>query len=253
MASKIPAFHEIGSRRPSISATRSIDHQATAGGGPCQLSQRIPLVLMALPDDPSSNDQQCKAGGRGAVSDPNGENTVVAGDDEDEDLARKKESEGIPPEARPSPSIPLSILADSSDLAPNSPSSIIVGTPFSDSNTRFEYPFPGTPQNSPTSRSLSVLPSASALVSSMSPPQLMRDAPPTSQYYPTSLSACSVRHPRMRAVDPPVPPALIKRQKGLSLGLGALSRNPSPRSGSAPRSPGDVRPSPGDEWQAEGQ
>ncbi|KAJ7634093.1 hypothetical protein DFH06DRAFT_1139547 [Mycena polygramma] len=210
---------------------------------------------MALPDDASSDDdQEGKVEPQDAVSDPDVDNNVIAGD-EDENIARKDESAVTPPKTPPPPSIPLPMLTNLSDLTLNSPSSMIVGTPFSDSNTRFEYPFPDnvtsdppantSPQNSPTFSSLSSSPSSSALVS-MSQPQLVPNAPPTLQHYPASfpppsdLPSYSPTHPKMRAVDPPVPPALVKRRQRFSLGLGAISRKLSLRSGSAPTSPGDV-------------
>ncbi|KAJ6591662.1 hypothetical protein DFH09DRAFT_1137622 [Mycena vulgaris] len=155
---------------------------------------------------------------------------------------------------------PLTNLAD---LTLHSPSSMIVGTPFSDANsTRFEYPFPdksatssspelpsgnSPPHHSPTFSSISPSPSSSALASA-SQPQLALNAPPTLQHFPASfppppeLSNYSPTHPKMRAVDPPVPPALVKRRQRWTLGLGSLSRKISLRTGSAPAAP--VSPSP---------
>lgn len=137
---------------------------------------------------------------------------------------------------------------------------MIVGTPFSDSNsTRFEYPFPdkasssNSPEpsnsspllNSPTFSSLSSSPSSSALATA-SQPQLVLNAPPL-QHFPASfppppdLPNYSPTHPKMRAVNPPVPPALVKRRQRWTLGLGSLTRKISLRTGSAP-APGQMSP-----------
>jgi hypothetical protein len=154
------------------------------------------------------------------------------------------------------------------DLTLHSPSSMIVGTPFSDiHSTRFEYPFPGDktstssspevsshtpPQTSPTFSSLSSSPSSSVLVST-SQPQLALNAPPTLQHYPASfpppseLPSYSPTHPKMRAVDPPVPPALVKRRQRftLNLGLEKLSRKLSRSAPKALASPGTPEPDAG--------
>jgi hypothetical protein len=145
------------------------------------------------------------------------------------------------------------------ELSLHSPSSMIIGTPFSDiHSTRFEYPFPADkadsgspelsshtpPQTSPTFSSLSSSPSSSVLVST-SQPQLALKAPPTLQHFPASypppseLPSYSPTHPKMRAVDPPVPPALVKRRQRFTLGLSLekLSRKLSLRGGTAPTTP----------------
>ncbi|KAJ6581408.1 hypothetical protein B0H19DRAFT_1115053 [Mycena capillaripes] len=205
-----------------------------------------------LMDDASSKDQDGKVEPPEAENDPdaNVDNNVIAS--EDENIAEKKDETPAPPPKRSMP-----MLTNLADLTLNSPSSMIVGTPFSDNNTRFEYPFPDNktstsnspemssktpPQNSPTFSSLSSSPSSSALVSA-SQPQLVLNSPPTLQHYPASfpppseLPSYSPTHPKMRAVDPPVPPALVKRRQRFTLGLGALSRKLSLRSGSAPTGP----------------
>ncbi|KAJ7623291.1 hypothetical protein FB45DRAFT_1031221 [Roridomyces roridus] len=133
------------------------------------------------------------------------------------------------------------------DLPLHSPSSVIVGTPFSDiHSTRFEYPFPDSaspeipangspPHNSPTFSS----PSSSVLLSTSSQPQLILNPPPALHHYPASfpppaeLTNYSPTHPKMRAVSPPVPPALVKRRQRWTLGLGSLGRKLSMRSGNA--------------------
>lgn len=160
----------------------------------------------------------------------------------------------------------MPVLTNLADLTLHSPSSMIVGTPFSDdiNSTRFEYPFSTSssqelpsnhspPQNSPTFSSLSSSPSSSALVSA-SQPQLVLNAPPTLQHYPasfpppTDLPNYSPTHPKMRAVDPPVPPALVKRRQRFTRTLESLTRKLSLRSGSAPTgpvSPGGTESDPG--------
>ncbi|KAJ7155496.1 hypothetical protein C8R43DRAFT_1000124 [Mycena crocata] len=151
----------------------------------------------------------------------------------------------------------MPLLTNLADLTLHSPSSMIVGTPFSDANsTRFEYPFPdklstssspdtsnnSPPQASPTFSSISPSPSSSALAAS-SQPQLVLNAPPALQHFPASfpppsdLPNYSPTHPKMRAVNPPVPPALVKRRQRWTLGLGSLSRKISLRTGSAPIGP----------------
>ncbi|KAJ7672676.1 hypothetical protein B0H17DRAFT_182182 [Mycena rosella] len=152
----------------------------------------------------------------------------------------------------------MPFLPNLAELTLHSPSSMIVGTPFSDANsTRFEYPFPdkassspelpsgnSPPHHSPTFSSISPSPSSSALVSA-SQPQLALVTPPTLHHYPASfppppdIPNYSPTHPKMRAVDPPVPPALVKRRQRwtLGLGLGSLSRKISLRTGSAPAAP----------------
>ncbi|KAJ6518710.1 hypothetical protein C8R45DRAFT_949011 [Mycena sanguinolenta] len=168
---------------------------------------------------------------------------------------QEESSEGFTlPKGTP-PTTPLS-MPNLADLTLHSPSSMIVGTPFSDAHsTRFEYPFPAEkassssspelpshtpPQISPTFSSLSSSPSSSVLVSA-SQPQLALNSPPTLQHFaasfppPSELPSYSPTHPKMRAVDPPVPPALVKRRQRFTLGLSLekLSRKLSLRGGSS--------------------
>ncbi|KAJ7281640.1 hypothetical protein C8J57DRAFT_79867 [Mycena rebaudengoi] len=148
-------------------------------------------------------------------------------------------------------------ITDLADLSLHSPSQI-VGTPFSDTNSaRFEYPFPdksassspelystnSVPLISPTFSSISP-PSSSLAIMSASQPQLVLNSPPSSLHHfpasfppPPDLPNYSPTHPKMRTVNPPVPPALVKRRQRWSLGLGSLSRKISLRSGSAPTQP----------------
>ncbi|KAJ7043457.1 hypothetical protein C8F04DRAFT_1072141 [Mycena alexandri] len=200
-------------------------------------------------------------------------NNVIGADEDENILKDKKEEEeeeptGTAPKTPPPITTPLS-MPNLADLSLHSPSSMIVGTPFSDINsTRFEYPFPdktstfgspelagpssSPPQHSPTFSSLSSSPSPSALVSA-SQPQLVLNAPPALQHFPASFpppsdipNSYSPTHPKMRAVNPPpVPPALVKRRQRWTLGLGSLTRKISLRTGSAPTpGPAPAPPSP---------
>nr|GAT46712.1 predicted protein [Mycena chlorophos] len=141
------------------------------------------------------------------------------------------------------------------DLNLHSPSSAIVGTPFSDDlHTRFEYPFfspetgsataASSPEMSPTRtfHSISPSPSATALASTSQPvlPITSINAPPALQHFPASFPApnempnYSPTHPKMRAVlPPPEPPSLTKRRQRWTLGLGSLKRKLSLRTGSS--------------------
>ncbi|KAJ7733231.1 hypothetical protein DFH07DRAFT_968082 [Mycena maculata] len=220
---------------------------------------------MALPDAASTNTQVGQVEPVDGANDPadaNVDENVIANDDESIH-EEEDESSATPPKTPPpiTPSTTMPYLTNLADLTLHSPSSVIVGTPFSDiHSTRFEYPFPdkastssspelsntSPPQNSPTFP-ISPSPSSSALLS-VSQPQLVLNPPPALQHYPASfpppseLPNYSPTHPKMRAVNPPVPPALVKRRQRWSLGLGALSRKLSLRTGSA--STGPVSPSP---------
>ncbi|KAF7309741.1 hypothetical protein MIND_00345900 [Mycena indigotica] len=144
--------------------------------------------------------------------------------------------------------LPPSPMPNIGDLSLHSPSSAIVGTPFSDLHSaRFEYPFPD-PSSGPSS-SPEISPSSSALTST-SQPQLAINAPPALQHFPASfpspaeLPAYSPTHPRMRTVSPPPePPSIAKRRQRWTLGLGTLARKLS-RSGSAPHPSQAVTPPP---------
>ncbi|KAF7370684.1 hypothetical protein MSAN_00701400 [Mycena sanguinolenta] len=214
---------------------------------------------MSLPDAASSQDPEGQVESVDAVNDPdaNVDNNVIAQGDENihEDKTQEESAEGPTlPKGTP-PTTPLS-MPNLADLTLHSPSSMIVGTPFSDAHsTRFEYPFPAEkassssspelpshtpPQTSPTFSSLSSSPSSSVLVSA-SQPQLALSSPPILQHFaasfppPSELPSYSPTHPKMRAVDPPVPPALVKRRQRFTLGLSLekLSRRLSLRGGSA--------------------
>ena len=108
----------------------------------------------------------------------------------------------------------------------NSPSSQIVGTPFANDNTRFEYPFPDTNQNcSSESASSSATSDFSGSVPSSSPstsfPTLSSSSqiltqlsfPPPSHHPPYNIT-----HPKMKVqTNPPIPPNLVKRRLRWSL------------------------------------
>ncbi|KAJ7077839.1 hypothetical protein B0H15DRAFT_954841 [Mycena belliarum] len=215
---------------------------------------------MSVPDA-SSDDQEGKVESLEAVSDPdaNVDNNVTPNDDES---VHTEQDSGSPPSPPPPPTRPptmMPLLTNLADLALHSPSSMIVGTPFSDANaTRFEYPFPDksstssspelpmstSPHHSPAFSNFSPSPSSSG-IGSASQPQLVLNAPPL-QHFPASfpppadLPNYSPTHPKLRTVDPPVPPALVKRRLRWTLGLGSLSRRISMRTGSAPT--GSVSP-----------
>ncbi|KAF8813409.1 hypothetical protein BYT27DRAFT_7084257 [Phlegmacium glaucopus] len=121
---------------------------------------------------------------------------------------------------------PKSINLDNLPL--HSPSQI-VGTPFANDNTRFEYPFPETNRtcssgsdpptpgfsspttSSPSSGSFPTLSTSSQLLTQLS-------FPPSS-HYPSH----NATHPKMKVqANPPIPPNLIKRR--LKWGLNLLGR-----------------------------
>jgi len=230
--------------------------------------------------DGASKHQEGKVECVDAANDPdaNVDNNVIGKDDEnihenepeEQPAEEQPAEESTPSRPKATPlSTPLS-MPNLAELTLHSPSSMIVGTPFSDvHSTRFEYPFPAEiqkasvsgspelsshtpPQTSPTFSSLSSSPSSSMLVST-SQPQLALNAPPILQHYPASfpppseLPSYSPTHPKMRTVDPPVPPALVKRRQRFTLGLSLekLSRKLSLRGGGAaagPTSPGTPDP-----------
>ncbi|KAF8079305.1 hypothetical protein FPV67DRAFT_1444457 [Lyophyllum atratum] len=147
----------------------------------------------------------------------------------------------------------LSVVLPLSDLALHSPSSQIVGTPFT-TESRFEYPFPdssSSPSDAPSPSSSVILtpgfpsvctsasfPSSSSqsLTLSSSPPSMTSPFPPTFPL-PANLPTYSSTHPKMRAGDPPVPPGLVKKRQRWSLGLlRRRSSNSSQTSEGSPRS-----------------
>lgn len=91
-------------------------------------------------------------------------------------------------------------LVNLSNLKLHSPSSQIVGTPFANDNTRFEYPFPDTPPvEAPTSGPRSP-PSLSSTIVLMTP---------------KATSAAKPANPKLKlkiTTNPPVPPTLIAKK-----------------------------------------
>ncbi|KAJ7252714.1 hypothetical protein B0H12DRAFT_608663 [Mycena haematopus] len=140
---------------------------------------------MSEPDGASSEDPDGQVEPADGANDPDANDVI---DEGDRNIHEAKESR---PKVTP-PNTPLS-MPNLADLTLHSPSSIIVGTPFSDAHSaRFEYPFPAErassfpspelathtpPQTSPTFSSISSSPSSSVLVSA-SQPQLVLNAPP---------------------------------------------------------------------------
>ena len=129
------------------------------------------------------------------------------------------------PSPEPITTRPKSINLD--DIPLNSPSSQIVGTPFANDKTRFEYPFPDTNQicssGSSTATSdqsspvlLSSSPSSSFPTLSTSSQLLTQLSFPPSSHHPSY----NITHPKMKLqTDPPIPPNLVKRRLRWSLKL----------------------------------
>jgi hypothetical protein len=127
-----------------------------------------------------------------------------------------------PPSAESITNQPKSINLD--DIALNSPSSQIVGTPFATDNTRFEYPFPDTNQNCSSGSSSGAsdfsgsLPSSSSSTSfptSLASSQMQLSFPPPSHH-----PSYNTTHPKMKVqANPPIPPNLVKRRLRWSLRL----------------------------------
>ncbi|KAG5638916.1 hypothetical protein H0H81_008685 [Sphagnurus paluster] len=126
------------------------------------------------------------------------------------------------------PPPPMALVSAPPDLALHSPSTEIMGTPFT-TESRFEYPFPDTASDpaepvliTPSFPSFSLSASASLLSSSSSQPLTHSSSPPSiTTHFPITLTlpAYSSTHPKMRATNPPVPPGLVKRRQRWTLGL----------------------------------
>ena len=123
---------------------------------------------------------------------------------------------------------PKSLKLD--DIPLNSPSSQIVGTPFANDSTRFEYPFPDTNQNCSSDSAASDLSSdisASGSVPSSSPSTSFPTLASSSQILtqlsfppPSHHPTYSITHPKMKLqTNPPIPPNLVKRRLRWSLKL----------------------------------
>jgi hypothetical protein len=128
------------------------------------------------------------------------------------------------------------------DIALNSPSTNIVGTPFAHTttNTPFEYPFPDTPADSASS-----LPShpnfrpGSPHGTFQPPPQ--PPPPADGQFKACNSGTFNLKHPKYTAEPPasppPVPPSLKKKRWSLNfLGRRRTSNPPTP-TGDGPSSP----------------
>ena len=138
------------------------------------------------------------------------------------------------------PGLPLSAesithrpkLINLDDIPLNSPSSQIVGTPFANDNTRFEYPFPDTNQNcssgsSPATSDFSG--SAPSSSPSTSFPTLSTSSQVLTQLSfppPSHHPSYNTTHPKLKVqANPPIPPNLVKRR--LRWGLKLLGRRKS--------------------------
>ena len=127
----------------------------------------------------------------------------------------------LPPSAEPITNRPKPIKLD--DIPLNSPSSQIVGTPFANDNTRFEYPFPDTNQNctcGSSSGASDLSASAPSSSSSTSFPTLSSSQILTQLSFPppSHHPAYSTAHPKMKVpANPPIPPNLVKRRLRWSL------------------------------------
>ncbi|KAF5392175.1 hypothetical protein D9757_001600 [Collybiopsis confluens] len=121
------------------------------------------------------------------------------------------------PRSKPPPRLPSMPTATLSGLPLHSPSSNIIGTPFTVDSYRFEYPFPdpgvssrpSSARTPPSLLSSSITLSAPTVALSTSPPF----GPDARIYSPT--------HHKMRIAvgDPPIPPGLVKKRQRWSLGL----------------------------------
>ena len=129
------------------------------------------------------------------------------------------------------------------DIALNSPSTNIIGTPFAHttSNTPFEYPFPEIPDPSSSSASPPV-PSHPAFrpgspYSSFSPPHL----PISVERHPSRSGAFSLIQPKFRVEapvsPPPIPPSLKKKRWSLNILGRKRTSNPPTPTGDGPSSP----------------
>ena len=130
----------------------------------------------------------------------------------------------LPPSAESITHRPKPINLD--DIPLNSPSSQIVGTPFANDNTRFEYPFPDSNQNcssgsSPAASDLSG--SAPSSSSSTSFPTLSTSSQVLTQLSfppPSHHPSYNTTHPKLKVqANPPIPPNLVKRRLRWSLKL----------------------------------
>jgi len=165
-------------------------------------------------------DEAPPADSRSSITDPNFvENNVIP------DVAEASENipvpvlatkpRPVPKRTKTRPRAPkLTSMPDISDLQLHSPSHIM-GTPYTVNSTPFEYPFPPNSQAS----SPDALFSAPYLLSSLSLSTLPTVAVSTDSPFGPDARSYSATHPKLRAIDPPVPPTLAKKRQRWSLNL----------------------------------
>ena len=126
------------------------------------------------------------------------------------------------PTSHPSPK---SFKLKLDDIPLNSPSSQIVGTPYANDTTRFEYPFPDTNQNCGSESSSGTTSDFSGSVPSSSPSTSFPTLSSSSQIVtqlsfppPSHHPTYNITHPKMKVqTNPPIPPNLVKRRLRWSL------------------------------------
>ena len=110
-----------------------------------------------------------------------------------------------------------------SDIGFHSPSTQIVGTPFSTAeSSRFEYPFPdvsssSSESDSPKPPSFTCSPDSPRFPSSS---QILRPVSPRNSFQlPPSVPKHASTHPKLHSPTPPVPPGLKQKLQRWSFGL----------------------------------
>lgn len=97
----------------------------------------------------------------------------------------------------------------------HSPSTNIIGTPFTVTSTPYEYPFPPNAHASSSSETLFTAPYLLTSPLSLSAPTVAVTASP---FGPDARSYSST-HPKLRTVEPPIPPGLVQKRQRWSLNL----------------------------------
>ncbi|KAF9443303.1 hypothetical protein P691DRAFT_421254 [Macrolepiota fuliginosa MF-IS2] len=130
------------------------------------------------------------------------------------------------------------------DIALNSPSTNIIGTPFAHtaSNTPFEYPFPDTStESSPSPPSHPSYRPGSPHGNFHPPPHPGFHPPPSGDIQPPSSGTFNLLHPKFRAAapasPPPMPPSLKKKRWSLNILGRKRGGDPSTPTGEVPPSP----------------
>ncbi|KAJ3795856.1 hypothetical protein GGU11DRAFT_746688 [Lentinula aff. detonsa] len=140
----------------------------------------------------------------------------VIGDQTSPERSQSKSRPGFHTRSRTRPHAPtLSSMPVLSDLSLHSPSNI-VGTPFTVNSVPYEYPFPPNAQSSDAIFPPLTPPSLLSASLSLSGPTV---ALSTSSPFGPDARSYSPTHPKMRPVDPPVPPGLVKKRQRWSLTL----------------------------------